>query len=138
MAVGILACVGQPENFVHGKQWVKLAGLDLRRRESGTSVHARPVISREGKSLLRTWLCHASYVAIRYEGPFRDLYERRQRNSPGEGAKQRALMAVADKMARVAFAMLRDECAYDPKRDQQLAALLQPSKSALTPESESR
>ena len=135
VAVGVLACVGQPENFKHGKQWVKLAGLDLRLRQSGTSVHAMPVISRQGKSVLRTWLYHAAFVAVRYDGPFRDLYERRQRSSPGPGAKTRALMAVADKMARVVFAMLRDECAYDPNRDPQLAAELQRSESTATAES---
>ncbi len=134
VAVGILSSVGPVEHFNNGKQWVKLAGLDLRLRESGTSVHAMPVISREGKSVLRSWLYHASNIAVRYDGPFRDLYERRQRSSPGKGARARALVAVADKMARVVFAMLRDETAYDPKQDQRVKASLQRSESAATPE----
>ena len=93
VAVGILSCVGPVENYNNGKQWVRLAGLDLRLRESGTSVHALPVISRQGKSVLRTWLYHAAMVAVRYDGPFRELYERRPRSSPGRGAKARALIA---------------------------------------------
>ena len=55
------------------QQWVKLAGLDLRLRQSGTSVHAVPVISRQGKSFLRSWLYLAANVAVRYDGPFREL-----------------------------------------------------------------
>ena len=43
-------------------------------------------------------------------------------------------MAVADKMARVVFAMLRDETAYDPKQDERVEASLQRSESAAASE----
>ena len=59
-------------------------------------------------------------ILVRFDGPFRELYERRTERSPGQGAKARALMAVADKLVRVIFAMLRDSRVYDPRHDQKI------------------
>ena len=41
---------------------------------------------------------------------------RRQKNSPGRGAKNRALIAVSDKIVRIIFAMLRDGSVTSPDR----------------------
>ena len=120
IAVGLLASLGNVRHFECGKQWVRLAGLDVQLFESGDSVHRTPRISRQGKSLLRTWLYHAAVILVRFDGPFRELYERRKASSPGKGAKSRALMAVADKLVRVIFAMLRDGRVYDPHHDQKI------------------
>ncbi len=94
------------------------AGLDLKLHESGDSVRKVPNISCQGKSLLRYWLYLAAVIVTRYEGPFRELYLRRQESSPGLGSKKRALIAVSDKLVRVIFAMLRDQRRYDANRDQ--------------------
>ena len=80
-----------------------------------------PRISRQGQGLLRVWLYFAALNVIQHEGPFRDLYERRLESSPGRGAKARALMAVADKLVRVFFAMMRDQQPYDSRQDQRTA-----------------
>jgi len=121
LAVGLLACVAQPVDFRCGKQWVKLAGLDIRFFKSGDSTHKQPRISRQGQGLLRVWLYFGALNVIKYEGPFRDLYERRLKSSPGRGAKARALMAVADKLVRVIFAVVRDQRPYDSRQDQRTA-----------------
>ena len=121
LSVGLLACLARPSDFHYGKQWVKLAGLDLRLFRSGESTRKVPRISRHGHGLLRVWLYYAALNVIKYAGPFRDLYERRQESSPGRGAKPRALMAVADKLVRVIFAMLRDQRPYDAGEDQHTA-----------------
>jgi transposase len=120
IATGLLASLGDPARFENGKQWVSLAGLDLKLHESGESIRKTPKISRQGKGLLRYWLFLAAEISVRYPGPFRDLYLRRQKNSPGRGARKRALIAVCDKLVRVIFAMLRDGKPYDPNQDQQL------------------
>jgi transposase len=122
IATGLLASLGDPTRFDHGKQWVSLAGLDLKLHESGDSIHRPPRISRQGKGLLRYWLYLAAVILIRYPGPFRDLYLRRQKSSPGRGAKKRALIAVSDKLVRVIFAMLRDGKLYNPQADQEMEA----------------
>ena len=120
-AVGLISAVGRPEDFSHAKQWVKLAGLDLRLFESGESLRRVPKISRQGNAYLRSWLYLAALNAVQKPGPFQQLYERRQAASPGKGAKKRALVAVADKLVRVLFAMLRDQKAYDPSQDARTA-----------------
>ncbi len=121
IAVGLLACIGQAADFRCGKQWVKLAGLDIRFFRSGESTRRRPRISRQGQGLLRVWLYYGALNVIKYKGPFRDLYKRRLQSSPGRGAKARALMAVADKLVRVVFAMERDQQPYDSFQDQRTA-----------------
>ncbi len=130
LAVGLLSCLGRPGDFRAGKQWVSLAGLDLKFCDSGESVHKVPRISRRGKALLRCWLYQGALHVVRYEGPFQQVYERRQANSPGRGAKKRALIAVCDKLVRVIFAMVRDHRAYDRHHDQQVEVLYQPRKKA--------
>jgi transposase len=134
LAVGLLSSIGNPSDFQVGKQWVSLAGLDLRLCDSGESVHKVPKISRRGRVLLRSWLWQASIQVTRHEGPFRDVYERRQARSPGRGAKGRARIAVCDKLVRVIFAMLRDQRAYDPHYDRHVEdyyqALNQPKQLA--------
>lgn len=120
LAVGLLSSIGNPSDFEAGKQWVSLAGLDLKLCDSGDSVHKVPKISRRGRVLLRSWLWQAAIQVTRHEGPFREVYERRQARSPGRGAKGRARIAVCDKLVRVIFAMLRDQRAYDPRYDRQM------------------
>lgn len=134
LAVGVLSSVGNPSDFEAGKQWVSLAGIDLRLCDSGESVHKVPKVSRRGRVLLRSWLWQASIQVTRYEGPFQDVYERRQARSPGRGSKGRARIAVCDKLVRVIFAMLRDQRAYDPHYDRHVEdyyqALRQPKRLA--------
>ena len=120
LAVHLLSSIGRVENFRTGKQWVKLAGLDLRHHQSGQSARA-PRISRKGDAGLRASLYYAALNSVKTEGPFRDLYLRRQQASPGRGSKPRALVAVADKLLRVLFAMLRDQKEYNPGHDSEVA-----------------
>ena len=39
IATGLLASLGDPTRFDNGKQWVSLAGLDLKLHESGETIH---------------------------------------------------------------------------------------------------
>lgn len=121
VAVGILSSTGRIEDFQWAKQWVSLAGLDLRLKESGESLKKAPKISRQGNPLLRNWLYLGAINVVRFPGPFQELSYRRQEHSPGQGTKKRALVAVADKLSRVLFAMLKSGKAYDPLQDQRTA-----------------
>ena len=79
---------------------------------------------------MRSWLYQGALHVVRFEGPFQELYQRRQTSSPGRGAKKRALIAVCDKLVRVIFAMLRDHNAYDRQHDQEVEVLYQPRQKA--------
>jgi transposase len=52
-AAAILTAIGDVREYSNGKQLVKLAGLDVRRFESGTSIHKLPQISHVGSAYLR-------------------------------------------------------------------------------------
>ncbi|MCK4466400.1 MAG: IS110 family transposase [Bacteroidales bacterium] len=62
-AVAILTAIGNINEYTNGKQLVKLAGLDVRLYESGSSILKRPRISRVGSAYLRHWVY---YLSMRY------------------------------------------------------------------------
>ncbi len=57
-AAAILTAIGDIHAYHNGKQLVKLAGLDLRLFESGSSIRKLPKISHVGSAYLRYWLYH--------------------------------------------------------------------------------
>jgi len=120
-ACAILTAIGDIHEFSHGKQLVKLAGLDIRRFESGSTVHKRPRISHIGSGFLRHWLYHYAMRLVAFDPHFKALFLRRKQNSPGKGAGQRALVAVSDKIIRIVYRILKDNTRYSPKKDHLIA-----------------
>jgi len=55
-ATAILTAIGDLSTYTNGKQLVKLAGLDIRLFESGSSIRKLPKISHVGSAYLRYWL----------------------------------------------------------------------------------
>jgi len=121
-AAAILTAVGDVQAFAYGKQLVKLAGLDLRQFQSGSSIRKRPRISHAGSAFLRHWLYHYALRLVAYDPCFKALHTRRKTNSPGKGAPRRALMAVCDKVIRIVYRMLKDNVPYLPKMDHYYAS----------------
>jgi transposase len=121
-AAAILTAIGDIGEYRNGKQLVKLAGLDLRLFESGSSIRKLPQISHVGRASLRYWLYHYAMRLIAHEPHFKAYYQRRQRQSPGKGAGQRALIAVCDKTIRMIYRILTDQAPYHPQKDKSIAA----------------
>jgi len=120
-ACAILTAIGDVQEFAYGKQLVKLAGLDIRRFESGLTVKKRPRISHIGSGYLRHWLYHYAKRLVAFDPQFKALHQRRKRNSPGKGSGQRALMAVSDKIIRIVYRIVKDNEKYSFKKDQFIA-----------------
>ena len=120
-AAAILTAIGDMHTYHHGKQLVKLAGLDPRLFESGSSIRKLPQISHVGSAYLRYWLYHYAMRLIAHEPPFQAYYQRRKQQSPGKGSGQRALIAVCDKTIRMIYRILRDHAPYNPKKDKSIA-----------------
>jgi transposase len=120
-AAAILTAIGDVREFTNGKQLVKLAGLDVRRFESGTSIRKPPKISHVGSAYLRYWLYHYALRLVAHEPHCKTYYQRRKHQSPGKGAGQRALMAVCDKTIRMIYRILTDHAPYTPQKDQSIA-----------------
>ena len=124
-ATAILTAIGNIDEFSCGKQLVKLAGLDIRLYQSGTSIKKRPRITRIGSGFLRHWLYHYSLRLVAYEPHFQKRFQRRKKSSPGKGSGQRALVAVSAKVIRIIYRMLKDRVKYTPEKDKILAAQYQ-------------
>lgn len=121
-AAAILTAIGNIHAYQNGKQLVKLAGLDVRLFESGSSIRKLPKISHIGSAYLRYWLYHYALRLIAHEPHFQAYYQRRKHQSPGKGAGQRALIAVCDKTIRMIYRILTDHVPYNPQKDQSIAA----------------
>ena len=72
---GLLAEIGPFHRFRHGRQLVKLAGLQPSRRESGQHAGRTP-ISKRGRAQLRAVVYMATLSSIRHNRRLRAHYER--------------------------------------------------------------
>jgi transposase len=112
-ALTILAEAGDLRRFHHHRQFLKYCGLDLAKSQSGQSKE-HEVLSKRGNKRLRLAFWMAGLVAIHQrENAFRDKYERYLSATPFDAdRKRKALTAVAAKMARVAYAVVKHGSDY--------------------------
>jgi transposase len=112
-ALTILAEAGDLRRFRHHRQFLKYCGLDLAKSQSGQSK-GHEVLSKRGNKRLRLAFWMAGLVAIHQrENAFRDKYERYLSSTPFDAdRKRKALTAVAAKMARVAYAVVKHSSDY--------------------------
>jgi transposase len=113
LAMVILAEGGDLRRFRHHRQFLKYCGLDLAKCQSGQS-RGREMLSKRGNARLRMAFWMAAQRAVRMtENSFRDKYERYTKPDPGNpDLRRKALTAVAAKMARVAYALVKRNQPY--------------------------
>lgn len=94
--------------FDHHRQFLKFCGLDLAKRQSGTS-RGQEQLSKRGNARLRCTFWFADRVAVRLrESSIRDKFERYLAPEPGSADRRRkAYTAIAAKMARIAYAIVK-------------------------------
>lgn len=100
--------------FRHGDAFIAFIGLDVRARDSGQS-RGRRRLTKQGDPELRRLLYLAAMQACR-QPSWREFY---QRHLARGLTKTQALVALARKLARVAFALLRHQTDYQPKIPQE-------------------
>jgi len=101
------------EGQAESRAIVAYAGLDPQRYESGTSVHKRAGISRQGKRNMRRRLFLSALGGVRGQNVLRAFYQR----LVGRGkAKKLALIAAARKILVWAWAVFRDHTTFDPAK----------------------
>lgn len=112
-ALTILAEAGNLRRFGHHRQFLKYCGFDLAKSQSGVQ-RGREQLSKRGKARLRLAFWLAAVVAIRArENSFREKYDRYVSNNPKDpDLKRKALTAVAAKMARVAYGIIKKNQPY--------------------------
>ncbi len=129
-AAAILTAVGNISEYTNAKQLVKLAGLDIRYFESGSSIKRMPRISHVGSAYLRHWIFHFSLRLIAHVPEFKHIFLRYKEKSPGKGAGLRGMMVVCDKVLRIVYAMLSKNEVYNQKTDKHTASFYAKLKKA--------
>jgi transposase len=104
---GLIGEVGDFKQFRTISEIMKHAGLELYEISSGKR-NGRRRISKRGRPLLRKLLFFAALNTVRTGGVMRGYYERYRERMP----RPKALVAVARKLLRIIFALVRDHGAF--------------------------
>lgn len=113
VATALVGTVGDPRQFKNGRQFAAWAGLTPRQRSSGGKLSLGGITKR-GDVYLRTMLIQGARAVMRFVARRSDrqavwlqrLMQRRHKNV--------AVVALANKIARVAWAVLTGRQAYSP------------------------
>lgn len=92
------------------KQLTSYAGLDIKEKQSGTSIKAKPRISKKGNRSLRKAMHFPALVAVKWNDNFRDLYARIVSK---HGIKMKALVAVQRKILEMIYVIFKTKNKYD-------------------------
>jgi len=113
IALIILAEAGDLRRFSHYKKFLKYCGLNLSTQQSG-AFRGLSKLSKYGNSRLRYafWIAGTSAIRMR-ENTFRKKYENYVKSDPqNPDLKRKAYTAVAAKIARVAYGLVKSGCDY--------------------------
>ena len=98
------------KKFEKASQLCSYVGITPTIRQSGSSVKGRSRISKVGNKKLRNLLFLCSFSACKYNKACREIYERIVNKGK---SKKLALMAVANKLLKQAFAIAKSGNPYD-------------------------
>ncbi len=108
-AVTVLAETNGFELIRNKKQLTSYAGLDVRDKQSGTSVRSKPSISKRGNRYLRKGLYMPALTAIRSEGKFKVIFTRLVSK---HGIKMKGLVAIQRKLLELMFVIDKNRSFY--------------------------
>ncbi len=110
-AAVFLGELGDPAHFHNARQIVKYAGYDPQESDSGSRI-GRKFISKKGRWLLRKYLFFMSMRVVVLSNYFQEYYLRKleTKNRVGQQPRRKEMLcAVAIKLIKVIFALLRDK-----------------------------
>lgn len=86
------------------------AGLDVKEKQSGTSVKGKPRISKKGNRNLRKSMHLPALTAVKWDDNFREIYARLISK---HGIKMKALVAIQRKILELIYILFKNETIYD-------------------------
>lgn len=92
------------------RQLTSYAGLDVREKQSGTSVKGKPRISKKGNKYLRKALHLPALAAIRSDERFKGVFARLVAK---HGIKMKAAVAVQRKLLEMTFVLYKSNKPYE-------------------------
>lgn len=110
-AATLVAELGTPEGFASPRQVLKLAGMNLAARSSGTSLQTRVRATKRGRPLLRRQLFLLAGRWCRPEGLLRADYEALVKRNGGR--KVSAVCAIARRLVPLLLAVAQTGAAWD-------------------------
>jgi transposase len=110
--------------YASPRQLVAQAGLNPRQRQSGTSIHGRPRISKQGSSQLRRILFFPAIVAMRANPAVHALAIRLADKGK---AKMVIVCACMRKLLHIVYGVLKHGLPFDPKHAKPQVQQLQPA-----------
>ncbi len=109
LAAALIMATGGFAYFDNAKQLTRYLGLSPTYQQSGTSVNVKGHINRNGDSSLRSLLYVAAMASLRCNAECKECFNRlRSNGKPGKVA----VVAVANKLVRQAFAVVTQEKPY--------------------------
>ena len=103
-AATVLAETNGFELVRNKRQLTSYAGLDVREKQSGTSVKGKPKISKRGNRYLRKALHFPALAAIRHDERYKSIYVRLLST---HGIKMKAAVAVQRKLLEMTFTVFK-------------------------------
>ena len=113
---GFFAEVGDLSRFTDPKQIQKLAGLSVVTPDSSGKHNGQSEISRRGRKRLRLILFRAAMSLVKSNKEMKMLHEYYTTREQNPLKKMQSLMAIAGKIIRVFYGIMRNGTEYDPVR----------------------
>jgi len=109
-SVTVLAETNGFELIRNKRQLTSYAGLDVREKQSGTSVKSKPRISKKGNKHLRKAMHLPALAAIRHDERFTAIYARLIAK---HGIKMKAAVAVQRKLLEMIYTIYKSKKPYE-------------------------
>jgi len=91
-------------------QLVSYAGLDVKEKQSGTSIKGKPRISKKGNRNLRKAMHLPALTTVKWDDSFKNTYARLVSK---HGIKMKALVAIQRKLLELIYILFKNETIYD-------------------------
>lgn len=111
-AASFLGEIGDPKRFSSPQQIVRLAGYNLIENSSG-NLKSKTIISKRGRKILRSILYKIALVMVAKNNEMKLLYKYLLSRKSNPLKKKQALIAVAEKVIKVLFALMKQGKKYD-------------------------
>lgn len=109
-AVTVLAETNGFELIRNKRQLTSYAGLDIKEKQSGTSIKGKSRISKKGNKYLRKAMHLPALAAIRHEDRFKAVFARLVAK---HGIKMKAVVAVQRKLLEIIYTLYKTNKSYD-------------------------
>lgn len=130
-AVTVLAETNGFELVRNKRQLTSYAGLDVKEKQSGTSVKGKPRLSKKGNRYLRKAVHLPALSAVKHCGIYKATYARLIAR---HGIKMKALVAIQRKILELMYILYKTETVFDAgyEKGKALPNKTEPSESSLS------